>query len=111
MLRTLVRWTLTGIQGYVVLIIAMLGYFLAASFYLTGILKPFFPRNIGVFVSSQGLNLARFPNVPPGTELLGIYYVPVAILLGYLLTVGTTIMIRSVIRRFGRLKQRVAGIA
>ncbi len=110
-LRTLFRWTLTGIQGYIVLIIAMLGYVMAASFYITGILKPFFPDHIGLYVSNQGVNLAHFPGIPPGTDVLGIYYIPVAILLGYLLTVGTTMLIRSVIRRFGRLKQRVAGIA
>ena len=66
MLRTLFRWTLTGIQGYIVFVLALLGYTLAASFYITALLKPFFPHNVGVFVSEQGLNLARFPGTASG---------------------------------------------
>jgi len=73
MLRTLFRWTLTGIQGYIVFVLAMLGYTIGASFYITALLKPFFPHNVGVFVSEQGLNLARFPEPPPGAEILGNY--------------------------------------
>lgn len=111
MLRTLFRWTLTGIQGYIVFVVALLGYTLGASFYITALLKPFFPHNVGVFISEQGLNLARFPEPPPGTEILGIYYVPVAVFLGFLFTLGTTLAIRLVVRRFGKLKQRVASMA
>ena len=111
MLRTLFRWTLTGIQGYIVFVLAMLGYTIGASFYITALLKPFFPHNVGVFVSEQGLNLAHFPGPPPGAEILGNYYAPVAVFLGFLFTLGTTLAIRFVVRRFGRLKQKVAGIA
>ncbi len=111
MLRTLFRWTLTGIQGYIVFVLALLGYTLGASFYITALLKPFFPHNVGVFISEQGLNLARFPEPPAGSEVLGIYYVPVAVFLGFLFTLGTTVAIRFVARRFGKLKQKVSGMA
>jgi uncharacterized membrane protein len=106
-LRTLLRWTLTGVQGYFVFVVALIGYVLSASFYITALLKPFFPHNVGVFVSEQGLNLARFPDAPPGTELLGAYYIPVAIVLGYLFTLVTTVLIRFIVRRFGKLKQKI----
>jgi hypothetical protein len=33
------------------------------------------------------------------------------VFLGFLFTLGTTLAIRSVVRRFGRLKQKVAGMA
>lgn len=107
-LRTLFRWTLTGIQGYLVFVMAMLGYTVAACFYITALLKPLFPHNIGLFVSGEGVNLASFPNPPMGTEVLGSYYVPIAVVVGYLFTFITTLAIRFVIRRFGKLKQRVA---
>jgi uncharacterized membrane protein len=110
-LRTLFRWTLTGIQGYIVFVMALIGYTLAASFYVTALLKPLFPHNVGVFVSGEGINLARFPDPPMGTELLGFYYIPIAVVVGYLFTFITTLAIRFVVRRFGRLKQRVAGMA
>ncbi|HKV93020.1 MAG TPA: hypothetical protein VJW20_10765 [Candidatus Angelobacter sp.] len=61
MLRTLFRWTLTGIQGYIVFVLAMLGYTVAACFYITALLKTFFPHNVGMFVSGEGINLASFP--------------------------------------------------
>jgi HAAS len=111
LLRTLFRWTLTGIQGYVVLVLAMLGYTVGACLYITALLKPLFPRHIGLFVSEQGINLARFPDPPPGMEVLGAYYIPFAVLLGFLFTLGTTLAIRFVVRKFGRLKQKVTGLA
>jgi uncharacterized membrane protein len=110
-LRTLFRWTLTGIQGYIVFVLAMLGYTMAAGFYITALLKPFFPHHVGLFISEHNLNLARFPEPPPGTEILGAYYVPVAVFLGFLFTLGTTLAIRFVVGRFGKLKKKVASIA
>lgn len=111
LLRTLFRWTLTGIQGYVAFVLAVLGYTVGACLYITALLKPLFPHNIGLFVGEEGINLARFPGPPPGVEMLGPYYIPFAVLLGFLCTLGTTLAIRSVIRRFGKLKQKVAGLA
>lgn len=110
-LRTLFRWTLTGIQGYIVFVLALIGYTMAAAFYITALLKPFFPHNVGVFLSEQGLNIARFPEPPPGAEILGAYYIPVAVFVGFLFTLGTTLAIRFVARRFGKLKQKVSGMA
>lgn len=111
MLRTLFRWTLTGIQGYIVFVVAMLGYTVGASLYVTALLKPLFPHHVGLFVSEQGINLARFPDPPVGTEMLGAYYIPAAAFAGFLCTLGTTLAIRFVVRRFGKLKQKVAGMA
>ncbi|HVG91366.1 MAG TPA: hypothetical protein VNB54_07735 [Alphaproteobacteria bacterium] len=111
MLRTLSRWTLTGIQGYIVFVVALIGYLLGASFYLTALLKPLFPHHIGIFVSHEGLNIARFPDPPPGTELVGAYYIPIAVCLGFLFTFLTTVTIRSVVRKFGHLKQKIGGMA
>jgi len=112
MLRTLSRWTLTGIQGYIVFMVAMVGYLMGACFYLTALLKPFFPHHIGLFVSSaQGLNIARFPDPPPGTDLAGACYVPIAVCVGFLFTFFTTLTIRFVVRKFGRLKHKIGGMA
>jgi uncharacterized membrane protein len=110
-LRTLFRWTLTGIQGYIVFVLAVIGYTMAAAFYITALLKPFFPHNVGVVISEQCLNLAHFPGPPPGTEILGVYYIPVAVFVGFLFTLGTTLAIRFVARHFGKLKQKVSRMA
>jgi len=109
-LRTLFRWTLTGVQGYIVFLLALLGYTVGASLYLTALLRPFFPHNVGLFVSEQGINLARFPGPPPGVEMLGPYYIPFAVVAGYLFTFATTLAIRAVVRRFGKLKEKVGAL-
>jgi uncharacterized membrane protein len=106
-LRTLLRWTITGVQGYAVFVVAVMGYSFAAAFYVTALLKPFFPHNVGMFVSEQGINLTRFPIQPSGVEVMGPYYIPFAVLLGYLFTVATTLVIRFVVRRLRNLRQRI----
>ena len=111
LVRTLFRWTLTGIQGYIVFVLAVVGYTVAIFFYVTALLKPLFPHNVGVFVSEHCINLAHFPTQPSGVEMLGPYYIPVAVFVGYLFTLVTTLAIRFVVRRFGKLKQKVAGVA
>jgi uncharacterized membrane protein len=105
-LRTLLRWTLAGIQGYLVFLVAMIGYLLAASFYLTALLKPFFPHNIGMYVSDRGINIANFP-VQYGHDVMGNYYIPFAVFTGYLLTFGTTLLIRILVRRLGGLRKKI----
>ncbi len=87
-LRTTSRWALTGVQGFVVFMIAFTGYAFAAGFYLGALLKPFFPRNVGFFVGRQGLNLAAWPE-PQGVAVLDSYFIPLSVLLGFLFTLGT----------------------
>lgn len=105
-LRTLLRWTLAGVQGYLVFLVAMIGYLLAACFYITALLKLFFPHNIGMYVSDQGVNLANFP-VQHGYDVMGNYYIPFAVFTGYLFTFGTTLLIRLLVRRLGGLRSKI----
>jgi uncharacterized membrane protein len=105
-LRLLLRWTITGVQGYAVFMVAFTGYVLAACFYLGALLKPFYPNNVGFFVSSNGLNLAAWP-APHVQAVLDDLYIPITIILGYLCTVGTTLLIRLLMRHFGKLKQKI----
>jgi hypothetical protein len=105
-LRTTFRWALSGVQGFIVFMVAFTGYAFAASFYLGALLKPFFPHNVGFFVGREGLTLADWP-LPHGVAVLDSYFIPLSVLLGYLLTLGTTVIIRFVVRRFGKLKQKI----
>lgn len=104
-LRTLLRWTITGVQGYSVFMVALTGYAFALSFYLGALLKPFFPNNVGFFVGRDGVNLAAWP--PRGHAFLDAYFIPITIILGYLFTVGTTLLLRLIIRNFGKLKRKI----
>jgi uncharacterized membrane protein len=105
-LRMLLRWTITGVQGYAVFMVAFTGYAFAASFYVSAVLKPFFPRNVGFFVSENGFMIGRWP-APHATAVLDAYFIPIAIVVGYLFTVGTTLLIRFIMRNFGKLKQKI----
>jgi uncharacterized membrane protein len=105
-LRTLLRWTVTGIQGYAVFMVAFTGYTLAVCFYAGAALKPFYPNNVGFFVGRDGLNLAQW-GLPHGLVVLDAYYIPITIVLGYLCMVATTLLIRSLIRKFGKLRQKI----
>jgi uncharacterized membrane protein len=105
-LRTALRWTVAGVQGYLVFLVAMIGYLFAASLYLTALLKPFFPDNVGMYVSDKGINLASFP-VQHGHDIMGNYYVAFAVLMGYLFTFGTTLLIRLLVRRLGALRRSI----
>lgn len=107
-LRTSLRWTVAGVQGYAVFVAALLGYVLSACFFVTAALKPLFPRHIGVFLSEQGLQIARFPAPPSGQEVLGHYYIPMAILVGYLFALSTTLLIRFLLRHGRVLRRRLA---
>jgi uncharacterized membrane protein len=104
-LRTLLRWTVASVQGYAVFVVAMIGYFLAASLYICALLKPFFPRNVGFFIG-DGFNLASFP-VQRGHEVLASWFIPITVVAGYLATLGTTMLIRFLIRHFTRLRKKI----
>lgn len=105
-LRTALRWTVAGVQGYLVFLVALIGYMFAASLYLTALLRPFFPDNVGMYVSDKGINLASFP-VQHGHDIMGNYYVSFAVLMGYLFTFGTTLLIRLLVRRLGALRRSI----
>jgi len=105
-LRTTFRWALSGVQGFAVFMIAFTGYAFAVSFYVGALLKPFFPRNVGFFVGREGVNLAAWP-LPHGVAVLDSYFIPLSVLFGYILTLGTTLLIRLIIGRFRKLRQRI----
>lgn len=105
-LRTTLRWTVAGIQGYVVFVVALIGYLLAASFYICAVLKVFFPQNVGFYIGEGGFNMARFP-VQYGHEVLAPYFIPIAIVAGYLATFGTTLLIRFLMRHLSQLRKRI----
>ena len=107
-LRTSLRWTVAGIQGYLVFIVAMIGYVVSACFFITALLKPIFPHHVGLFVNEEGVQIARFPFQPHGHELLGNYFIPLAVILGYLITLATTLLIRFLARHGRSLRQRLA---
>ncbi len=56
LLRSTLRWALTGMQGFAVFMAALVGYMTALGFYVLAILKPIFPHNVGLYAGSFGFN-------------------------------------------------------
>ena len=103
--------TLAVVTAIALIALAFAGCFVgfglvAASFYICALLKPFFPRNIGFFISDIGPNLASFP-AQRGHEVLAPWFIPIAVVVGYLATLGTTLLIRFLVRHFSRLRQKI----
>jgi hypothetical protein len=100
LLRATMRWAMTGIRGFFAFWVLFVGYFTAGAFYVCAILKPFFPDRVGLFWGpySYGIGV-RVDGEPPSTELLGMWFPPVALALGCLFIIGTTKFVRWMISK------------
>lgn len=106
LMRAATRWGLSGVQGFLMFVLALVGYSMAACFYITAVLKPIFPDNIGFYVSQRRFTVAAWP-APGGREILGPYYTLVAMVLGFLLVAATSFALRRVMRRFAAARSRL----
>jgi uncharacterized membrane protein len=131
LLRSTLRWAMTGIAGVLAFLIALVGYGCAAVSWLCLLLKPFFPGRIGLWLSPErtvtlGYWNGRFSGTevygiavrPPfsfalGTlsatngpvrEALGTWLYPVSVLCGLLFVLLTTWFTRWFITKFGERK-------
>jgi hypothetical protein len=100
LLRATMRWAMTGIRGFFAFWILFVGYFAAGAFYLCAVLKPFFPDRVGLYWGPYTYGIGvRVPGEPPSTELLGMWFPPVALALGCLCIIGTTKFVRWLISK------------
>lgn len=110
LLRGALRIAATGMAGTIVFLAALIGYTLGAGLVVGALLKPFFPSNVGVFVNqsrsvTDGLTSATTVSTPH--EILGIWGIPVFLVLGSLTLLATTMLIRGVLRESQRLRFRL----
>ena len=105
-LRATLRWATTGVEGFVVFMIAITGYMMGGAFLLLALLKPFFPQYTGLWVGPgvYGLSFrmgATMTNPASSVhEVLGWWLIPVCLVLGSLSLAGTTKLIQLLLRRF-----------
>jgi uncharacterized membrane protein len=104
--RGALLWAVSGLQGFVVFMVALFGYGITVAFFVGAVLKPFFPDHIGLYVGKQGVNIAYLPN-PHGPDVLGNFFIPVALIAGVLLMQGTSVLLRFLIGRFVKLKTKL----
>ena len=110
LLRGTLRLATKGVSGILVFFLAIFGYAMGAGFVLTGLLKPIFPANTGVWFNDERLisSGTLFPApAPPAHEILGMWYIPLALTLGSLTLLLTTFLIRRSLRIAQHLQSKL----
>ena len=110
LLRATLRLATKGLSGIVVFFLAIFGYLMGGGLVLTGLLKPIFPANTGVWFSGGQLvsSGTLFPApAPPAHEILGMGYIPIALTLGSLTLLLTTFLIRRSLRISQQLQSKL----
>lgn len=103
LMSTAWRWATISIKGLAAFIIGMFGYTVGLVFYGTAMAKPFVP-SIGMWVGVCGLQLGT-PSQQQGMhEVAGPYYIPIAFGIGFLFFLGTTQLLRLLMRGKPSLK-------
>ncbi len=98
LLQTCARWAKTGAKGTAAFLLGLLGYGAGLALTITVVLKPFIPR-IGLWVGGGTLQFGMPSSVIGRRELLGDLYIPVVTLLAFMIGVGTTQALRSMMRK------------
>ena len=105
-LRAALRWATTGIEGFMVFVIAVVGYATGGAFLLLALLKPFFPQYTGFWVGpglfsfSFRMGATMTNPAPPVHEVLGWWLIPVCLVAGSLSLALTTKLLQFLFRRF-----------
>ena len=99
LLRAALRLATKGIFGVLVFFLGMFGYAIGGGMVLTALVKPILPENTGLWFDGNGHLMSsgvQFP--PPGSsahEVLGLWYIPLALIVGSLTLLATTWAIRT----------------
>ena len=98
-LRTCWQWAKLGIKGTLAFFIAILGYGLALGFTVAVFLKPFMPSQIGWWSGPEGFGIIVPDHPEIMHEWLGNYFVPVIAAAAFLSAIGTTQLLRWMMRK------------
>ncbi len=108
-MQSLFRWAAFSVAGFVVLLGALLAYFIGAVFMIAALLKPFHPQTAGLWLLPSGaddveISLRLGFGAAPlhGRELLGWWIVPVGLGVGCALVMLTTRFALWCARRYRR---------
>jgi len=110
LLRATLRLATKGVFGMVVFFAAVFGYAMGGGLALTALVKPILPGNTGVWVENGQLASSGVlfpPPGPPAHEVLEMWYVPLALVVGSLTLLATTAVIRAALRTSQRWQARL----
>lgn len=101
LMRGALRLATKGVSGVTVFLLGMFGYAMGGGFVLSGLLKPILPANTGVWINEGHLVSfgTLFPRpVAPAYEVLGMWYILLALTLGSTMILLTSFLIRTMLR-------------
>ncbi len=109
---TTIRWATKTLAGFVAFLAGVIGYAIGVGLMICGLLKPFLPRNVGLWINPPdgfllGLEVPR----PHGHELLGWWIIPYGLGVGMAFILGTTALLRWMLRFVPRASGRLASLA
>jgi uncharacterized membrane protein len=111
LLRATLRLATKGLSGVLVFFFGLIGYLTGGSLVLSALLKPFFPANTGLWIFKYGHSVSSgvlsSPPAPPAHEVLGMWYIVVALTAGCLLLLLTTFAIRKCLRLSQRWQSKL----
>jgi uncharacterized membrane protein len=96
-LRTVVRWAMVSVAGFVTFIVGLTGYAAGLAFLVCAILKPMFPAQIGAWSDGYNFSIGTVDG-PHSTELLGWWLIPVCLIASAAFLVLTTRFMRWMLR-------------
>ena len=105
-LRAALRWATMGVEGFLVFVIALLGYALGGGFILLALVKPIFPANTGFWVGPGQFSFSFLPDSvlesyhPPLHDVLGWWLIPICLIVGSVALAGTTKALQLLMGRF-----------
>ena len=96
LLRAALRLATKGILGVVVFTCAVSGYLTGLGMILSALAKPFFPTAIGLWRTPHHLAAGVVTGSgQPASEVLGWWYIPLALGIGAVLILVTTLVVRG----------------
>ena len=111
LLRATLRLATKGASGILVFFLGVFGYSMGGSLVLSALIKPFLPANTGLWVIKYGRSFSSgvlsSPPAPPAHEVLGMWYIAIALTLGSLALLLTTYTIRRSLRISQRVQARL----
>jgi uncharacterized membrane protein len=102
LLRGALRLATRGVFGILVFFVGLIGYAMGGGLVLTAFIKPILPAHTGVWFDGSGHFMSSgvlFP--PPGSsahEVLGMWFIPIALTVGSLTLLFTTWATRAALR-------------
>lgn len=110
LLKVMIRLAFRGVFGGFTCFCLILGYGLGAVFAVFGLLKAILPSHVGVWAENGHITLTGlqiYPPPPPAYELVGWWFIPIALILGVMFLALTTISARAVLRTLMRSRSPV----